>query len=516
MSGSIQRIKVGELLNYYENPRHTVGSNEKDTLKKLFDAVGIQYMLNLTEDIQKNGLLGNQQIVVVYSDKLKKYIVYEGNRRIAAIKLLLNPEYFDFLDKPTIDKAKKIGTSIHNLSILPCYVTDEEEAFFIMERIHSGEDKGRGVKEWTPREKEIFKVRQNSAKTLQYLIDFYVRKYFEGFDITSVLPFTTIQRIFNNREVKKKIGLDVTNEESFTKEKMLLVINASKWVAEEAKSKGMAVTRLYNKARSIEDELIPWIEHYVNLENSTRDSMSGMEEEKNIQLVANNIFNDIEDIALENNANNSDSDVLRKNEAKTSENMDTTVGANNVIQYKEDIVSKKSIIEKEGISQKEEKGGMKNLPYFFQGINYSTIDPNDADTHGISAVCRELQLFSDRKMVEKYPLSAAFLTRSVIEHSIIFYSKKHKIQGQEKYIWENIKDISKLSKIIENYNKNLPNYIDNSEMRQYFTNLFGNYQTNLDPLNWVVHRPSEFQLDSKSLIDLPRKGLLALINYFMD
>ena len=53
-------------------------------------------------------------------------------------------------------------------------------------------------------------------------------------------------------------------------------------------------------------------------------------------------------------------------------------------------------------------------------------------------------------------------------------------------------------------------------MRQYFTNLFGNYQTNLDPLNWVVHRPSEFQLDSKSLIDLPRKGLLALINYFMD
>ena len=110
--------------------------------------------------------------------------------------------------------------------------------------------------------------------------------------------------------------------------------------------KGMAVTRLYNKARSIEDELIPWIEHYVNLENSTRDSMSGMEEEKNIQLVANNIFNDIEDIALENNANNSDSDVLRKNEAKTSENMDTTVGVNNVIQYKEDIVSKKSIIEK--------------------------------------------------------------------------------------------------------------------------------------------------------------------------
>ena len=53
-------------------------------------------------------------------------------------------------------------------------------------------------------------------------------------------------------------------------------------------------------------------------------------------------------------------------------------------------------------------------------------------------------------------------------------------------------------------------------MRQYFTNLFGNYETSIDPLNWVVHRPSAFQLDSKSLIDLPRKGLLALINHFIN
>ena len=108
------------------------------------------------------------------------------------------------------------------------------------------------------------------------------------------------------------------------------------------------------------------------------------------------------------------------------------------------------------------------------------------------------------------------MTRSIIEHSIIFYSKKHKIQGQNKYIWENIRKISKLNEIIKNYNKNLPNYILESEMRQYFTNLFGNYETSIDPLNWVVHRPSAFQLDSKTLIDLPRKGLLALTNFFMN
>lgn len=82
MAGAIQALKISELVNYYENPRHAIGSSEEDTLKKLFDAVGIQYMLNLAEDVQRNGLLGNQQIVVVYSETIHKYVVYEGNQTV--------------------------------------------------------------------------------------------------------------------------------------------------------------------------------------------------------------------------------------------------------------------------------------------------------------------------------------------------------------------------------------------------------------------------------------------------
>ena len=41
MSGSEKRIKVSNIANYYENPRHPIASDEFDTLKKLFDSVGI-------------------------------------------------------------------------------------------------------------------------------------------------------------------------------------------------------------------------------------------------------------------------------------------------------------------------------------------------------------------------------------------------------------------------------------------------------------------------------------------
>lgn len=184
-------------------------------------------MLNLAEDVQMNGLLGNQQIVVVYSDELNKYVVYEGNRRIAAIKLLLNPDRFSFLDRASIERAKRIAQGNSIPTKVNCYITDEQEAFFIMERTHSGEDKGRGTKQWTPREKEAFRVRRSHQKKVSYLIDFYIKQYYDNYDITTVIPFTTMERIFNNREVKKKIGLDVNNEQSFTESRMKLVIDAS-------------------------------------------------------------------------------------------------------------------------------------------------------------------------------------------------------------------------------------------------------------------------------------------------
>lgn len=164
-------------------------------------------------------------------------------------------------------------------------------------------------------------------------------------------------------------------------------------------------------------------------------------------------------------------------------------------------------------------GGNKNLPYFFQGLNYQNLDPNDSDSHGISRVCKEIQLFSNRKLVNDFPMAAAFLMRTIIEHSLIYYSKKHKIQGQDKYIWGDISNNNgamKLSSIINIYERNLTNYITNQNMQEYFLDLFQDYDKEVNPLNWVVHRPEQYQLPAKDLIDLPRKGLLSLINFLIS
>lgn len=164
----------------------------------------------------------------------------------------------------------------------------------------------------------------------------------------------------------------------------------------------------------------------------------------------------------------------------------------------------------------KELGGNSNLPYFFQGLKFGHLNPNDSDTHGVSAICRELQLFSDKKMVKEYPIAAAFLTRAIIEQSIKQYSKKTLIQGSNKFIWDQVGQYDKLSKIIDSYKKSLPNYITDNEYRSYFTSLFDNYENTIEPLNWVVHRPEKFQIAPEKLIELPRAGLLSLVNYFLS
>jgi len=493
MTGENRQILITKLVNYFENPRHAIANNEADTLKKLFEAVGTQYMLNLAEDIQSNGLLGNQQIVAVYDEASQKYIVYEGNRRIAAIKLLLNPDRFGFLDKATIDKAKKIAQQGNPPEVINCYITDEEEAFFIMERLHSGEDRGRGTKQWSSREKEAFRVRQTHEKNLSFLIDLYVKKYFNELNITTILPFTTIQRIFNNREIKKEIGLDVSDESTFTKVRMQIIVDAAKWIKELAEDSKVAVTRLFNKAREIEDTVLPWIQEYMKDLNS-KDSQD-----------------DTAGISQEGDSNTSDGDSLPHKLG--SDDPDDDNGSDDTSASGRD--SQQGSQEGGPGATEGRAGGSRNLPYFFQGLDYGNLNPNDVDSHGVSAVCRELQLFSDRKLVGTYPIATTFLVRSVIEQSIIYYSKKHNIQGQNRLIWEDIKNDGKLSKIIKTYKRNLANYITDATARQYFMSLFGNYEDNVDPLNWVVHRPAEFQLPPRILIELPRKGLLALINFML-
>ena len=319
------------------------------------------------------------------------------------------------------DKVKKIvsGPGVDLSTSLNCYVTDETEAFFIMERLHSGEDHGRGLKSWDAREKENFKVRQGNKQSLSNLIYLYVQKYCDGLDITTILPFTTIQRIFNNRKVRTKIGLDVSNEATFTPDRINLVVEASKWIVAESDNSQMSITRLFNTSDTISDKLCPWIDTYHSTHpaptydyNSSDDSLT----ENSDDTLKEPPF------ANESHPNSA---PPSSPEPSVPKDKDNSPSASNSSDPSKSSSAPSPVHSPSSTSS----GGTKNQPYFFQGLDYSKLDPNDSTSHGVSAVCRELQLFSDKKLVSTYPLASAFLTRSIIEQSIKYYSQQHYIQA---------------------------------------------------------------------------------------
>lgn len=450
-------IEIDKLRNFYENPRHETGENDKDTLTKLIRAVGIQQMMNLAKDIAENGLIPGQQLIVVPSNG-DAYVVYEGNRRIAAIKMLLDPSEYSYIGENNIRKLEELSSNNTIPKEFLCYVTDEKEALFIMERRHLGEDNGRGIKNWGSKEKGKFGVLQGKKKTMSFLLEKYSKQYLDGYEITTILPYTTLDRIFNKKGIKDKIGLDINDESTYTKERMQLVRAAATWIVDQAAEEGQSVTRVFNTKEEIENRLLPWIESYD--------------------------FSKIEDKGKEKtNSSNKKNENKESNERKRAPR---------------------------GTGSKD------NLPYFFQGLKYGQLNPNNQDTHGVSAVCNELHLFSDKKLVSVFPIAATFLVRSLIEQSLIYYAKRHYVQGQDKKISDCLNVDDKLSNIIKNYKKNLPNYIEDKRIRQYYNDLFANYEDTVDPLNWVIHRTDAYRIDANTLIELPQKGLLTVINYLLD
>ncbi|TDQ38394.1 hypothetical protein [Aureibacillus halotolerans] len=273
-------VNVSSILNYSENPRHDIGTNEIDTIKKLINKVGSQYMYNLASDILVNGLLGANLPTLVYSSEKKKYIVYEGNRRVACIKFLNDPSILTTIDKSLkqrIEKLRKTEKTVYSSDIY-CLITDEDEAFTIMERNHSGEDKGRGPKAWTSKEKAIFKNRIKHKITIELVIAELFERHF-NVDVTKKISYTTIQRFFNNREIKKVLDIN-SDFKNISKEKLVLINYLIDKAIEESAKRKVTLTRLFNRAREIEDFFVPLIEDY-QLSRGPKDNQEDKETTEN-------------------------------------------------------------------------------------------------------------------------------------------------------------------------------------------------------------------------------------------
>ena len=216
---NVQEIEVEKLLLDVSNPRHDILGSQTETLGGIIlDQKG--KLVKLAKDILDFGINPSELTIVTSSeDESDKCIVLEGNRRLAALILLSNPDMAALgYDSRAIDKFKSYGERYKDNPIkrLPCVVFKQrDDANHWLELRHTGENEGRGVVPWRAREKARFNELQGKPSPAFQVLEF-VRKNSnlkeEEKEALKRPNLSSIQRLIGDPDVREALGIDLTDD----------------------------------------------------------------------------------------------------------------------------------------------------------------------------------------------------------------------------------------------------------------------------------------------------------------
>lgn len=165
---------IDQLLLDSENPRNESAANQRDALQKVLDDQEDKLFV-LAEDIVEAGLSPMDRMLVLREKKDSgRFIVLEGNRRIAALKILSNPNMLASLHvKSSLQKRfEALSRRFVREEIEPiaCFeVADREEGNRWILLRHTGENEGRGVVGWSGLAASRFRGGDPALQALEFV-----------------------------------------------------------------------------------------------------------------------------------------------------------------------------------------------------------------------------------------------------------------------------------------------------------------------------------------------------------
>ncbi len=207
-----QQISTADLLLDLQNPRHDILLDQTGVLRELLERQGDK-MLRLAKDIVTEGTNpADLPIVIPEPSAPGKYIVVEGNRRVAVLRLLGDPSLAELAGRPSLrrrfeDLSRELGAT--RIEELQCVVFENrEDANHWIELRHTGENEGIGIVGWDAAAVARFKKGQ-SWMALQ-VVEFVKEK--GRFDPAAKhqierLPLTNLARLVNDPDVREALGL---------------------------------------------------------------------------------------------------------------------------------------------------------------------------------------------------------------------------------------------------------------------------------------------------------------------
>jgi len=246
-------IAVADLLMDAENPRlpepnvgqrNAIREMAKQQRKKL---------LMLARDIAENGLNPADLLIVVPSrEDSRRYVVVEGNRRLAALRALENPNLLaGVVSEKALAELQRLSKKFQETPVefVQCLVVkDRDAAVHWIELRHTGENDGAGIVRWDKHEKERFLARTKALKLYAIqVLDFLEGKGLLTREQRRKVVLTNLERLLGTPAVRKKLGIGKVQGEMVPLADETRVAKALVHVIKDVSEGGVPVRQIYHR-----------------------------------------------------------------------------------------------------------------------------------------------------------------------------------------------------------------------------------------------------------------------------
>ncbi|WP_157205681.1 ParB N-terminal domain-containing protein, partial [Methylomonas koyamae] len=206
-------VDVEKLQFDLQNPRFAMLSDQRDALHAFCDDSHAKKIVNLAVSISEMGLNPSELLIVIRSERKGRYIALEGNRRLAAMKLLSLPARLSEtpLSKPfqtRIRKAAQIADK-DTLHRIPCrLLPSREEANQWISLKHTGENEGTGVVQWNGEERARFRGAEAGLQLLDYVRE-HAKLTSEAQEGLKHFPVTNLDRLLGDPDFRNALGIAI-------------------------------------------------------------------------------------------------------------------------------------------------------------------------------------------------------------------------------------------------------------------------------------------------------------------
>jgi len=214
-------IPIEELRLDLKNPRIAEAASQRDALQKIIVDQDTKLVV-LAESIVEDGVNPMDRFLVIRSeDEPDKFVTLEGNRRLAALKVLRNPSVLTGMEvRASIQRRlEELSTEFDKagLQTLDCFVIESREdgAMWINQR-HTGENDGRGIVDWSGIARRRFRGNDPALQALDFVTERGDLSPDVKQKIEARFPITTLDRLLSTPAVRSAIGFEIRGNKLFT------------------------------------------------------------------------------------------------------------------------------------------------------------------------------------------------------------------------------------------------------------------------------------------------------------